>query len=282
MSRDANRCWSNWAPRNCRSRRCPAWRRRSSTACIDGLVQARHRARSRRRQAAVHAAPPRGAAAGRGRRTARTAQRSARPVPQHRARCRRPADARAAGLRAEGRRRMDRAGTHQRRQGRALRPPRGEAGRADRRAAAGDRARGDRRDADPQADALGRPRLRASRGRCTGWCCCSARTSSKAKCSACAPTAMSRGHRFHARQAGVDQRARRLRRRAARREGAGRSGRTPRAHRARSRAAAAAQAGGIARIDRRHPRGGQLPGRMAERGAVRLRGASSSPCRRKR
>ena len=84
-------------------------------------------------QAAVLAAPPGGAAAGRRRRTARTAQRSARPVPQHRARCRRPADPGAAGFRAEGRRRLDRAGTHQRRQGRAFRPSRGEAGREDRR-----------------------------------------------------------------------------------------------------------------------------------------------------
>jgi glycyl-tRNA synthetase beta chain len=65
----------------------------------------------------------------------------------------------AAGFRAEGRRGMDRAGAHVRRQGRAVRRPLGEAGREDRDAAAGTRRRSPRRDADPQADALGRARL---------------------------------------------------------------------------------------------------------------------------
>ena len=43
-------------------------------------------------------------------RAARAALRSARPLPQHRPRRRRPADQGAAGLRRQGRRRLDRAG----------------------------------------------------------------------------------------------------------------------------------------------------------------------------
>ena len=243
--------------------------------------EARHRARSRRRQAAVHAAPPRGAAARRRQRTTRTVLGSARPLPQHRARRRRPADPGAAGLRAEGRRRMDVAGTHQRQQGRALRPSRGEARRADRRRCC-------------RRSCARRSRRCRSRSRCAG-----------ATTTTASPVPLhwlvlllgndvvdgevfgmpagrnSRGHRFHhdkpvwigtpgdyvdaLRGAKVlvdpDERRARIVREVER----------PRP-----------RDGGVARIADDNLEAGQLPGRMAERGRLRFRGRRSSPCRRKR
>ena len=101
-------------------------------------------------------------------------------------------------------------------QGRAFRPPRGHPRRADPRAAAGDRARSDRGDADPQADALGRARLRLrASGALAG---ADARRRRRRRRS---PRRAQRPHEsrpsLRARQAGLDRRARRLRRRCARR-----------------------------------------------------------------
>ena len=156
---------------------------------VDGLVKRGIAVRARRRQAAVFAAPAGRAAARRGPRTARTGLRSARPLPQHRARRRRPADPGAAGVRAEGRRRVDAAGAHHRQQGRALRPSRGAAGRGDRRRCCRRScAKRSPRCRSPSRCA-GAPTNTRSRARCTGWCCCSASRSSRRSCSACAPDA---------------------------------------------------------------------------------------------
>lgn len=128
--------------------------------CAQRPGKARHCRHPWRCQTAVHPASSGGAAAGRGHRAAGAALRSAGTVSQHRPRRRRPTDQGIGGFRGQGRHRLDRAGAHQRRQGRAFRAPRGDPGRAYRRAVAGDPARGHRRDADSQADALGWARIR--------------------------------------------------------------------------------------------------------------------------
>ncbi|KAG0921770.1 hypothetical protein G6F32_014949 [Rhizopus arrhizus] len=80
-------------------------------------AQARRRAGAGRCTPVVDPAPVGRAAAGRWPGTAGTAQRSAGPVPEHRAGRRRPADQGPAGLRRQGRDRLDRAGEDHRQQG---------------------------------------------------------------------------------------------------------------------------------------------------------------------